>query len=372
MLLEEESFSWYTPDTFCPIKIGDILQSKYQVLGKLGYGSVSTAWLCRDLVHHKYFTLKAYVSIHRQARNEFKVLDYISHVPAGKPGSNLVRKMRDTFQVPGKKGPHQCLIHEPLGLTASQLQDMSGGKVPMPMLKAMIGYLLLVLDFLHSDAHVVHTDIQGGNLMLGLKDDSILRDFEEEEWEEPSARKFDGDYVIYASRALEIPDDAGPFILCDFGDAHHGDNEHMGEVMPDLYRAPEIVLGIPWKEKIDIWSTGLMIWDLFEGKRLFTERLPSREESEAAHLARMVALLGPPPLDLVKRGSKSWRYFDENGNFIAKTQIPKGSLEDEEENLSGEDQRLFLEFLRKMLQWRPQDRKSASELLQDRWLMQEQ
>lgn len=94
--------------------------------------------------------------------------------------------------------------------------------------------------------------------MLGLKDDSILRDFEEEEWEEPSARKFDGDYVIYASRALEIPDDAGPVILCDFGDAHHGDNEHMGEVMPDLYRAPEIVLGIPWKEKIDIWSTGLM------------------------------------------------------------------------------------------------------------------
>ena len=50
MLLEEQSFSWYTPETFCPVKIGDILQSKYQVLGKLGYGSVSTAWLCRDLV----------------------------------------------------------------------------------------------------------------------------------------------------------------------------------------------------------------------------------------------------------------------------------------------------------------------------------
>lgn len=65
--------------------------------------------------------------------------------------------MRETFQVPGRKGPHQCLIHDPLGLTAFQLQKMSGGEVQGPMLKAMIGYLLHALDFLHSEAHVVHT-----------------------------------------------------------------------------------------------------------------------------------------------------------------------------------------------------------------------
>lgn len=57
------------------------------------------------------------------------------------------------------------------------------------------------------------------------------------------------------------------------------------------------------------------VWDLFEGKRLFTERLPNREESEAAHLARMVALLGPPPPELLKRGSKSGRYFDDRGQL---------------------------------------------------------
>lgn len=50
VLLEEQSFSWYTSETFCPVNIGDILQSKYQMIGKLGYGSVSTAWLCRDLM----------------------------------------------------------------------------------------------------------------------------------------------------------------------------------------------------------------------------------------------------------------------------------------------------------------------------------
>lgn len=50
-LLEEETFSWYSPDDFYHVRIGEVFQSKYQVLGKLGFGSVSTAWLCRDLMY---------------------------------------------------------------------------------------------------------------------------------------------------------------------------------------------------------------------------------------------------------------------------------------------------------------------------------
>ena len=49
-LLEEETFPWYDAKAFYPVRIGEIFQSRYQVLGKLGFGSVSTAWLCRDLM----------------------------------------------------------------------------------------------------------------------------------------------------------------------------------------------------------------------------------------------------------------------------------------------------------------------------------
>lgn len=49
ILLEEESFSWYNRDAFYPVRIGEVFQSRYKVLVKLGYGSVSTVWLCRDL-----------------------------------------------------------------------------------------------------------------------------------------------------------------------------------------------------------------------------------------------------------------------------------------------------------------------------------
>lgn len=95
--------------------------------------------------------------------------------------------------------------------------------------------------------------------MVAIKDDSLFKTFEQEEMDEPSLRKVDGERIIYASRAIEIPDDASHTVLCDFGDAQFGAETYEGEVMPDLYRAPEIVLGIPWNEKIDIWAVGVMV-----------------------------------------------------------------------------------------------------------------
>jgi serine/threonine-protein kinase SRPK3 len=57
----------------------------------------------------------------------------------------------------------------------------------------------------------------------------------------------------------------------------------------------------------------MKVWDLFEGKHMFTERLPSRDASAPAHVARMIALIGPPPKDLLKRGQFSLIFFDADG-----------------------------------------------------------
>lgn len=48
-LVEEEKLPEYDPEEFCPIEIGQVCRSKYQVVGKLGYGGSSTVWLCRSL-----------------------------------------------------------------------------------------------------------------------------------------------------------------------------------------------------------------------------------------------------------------------------------------------------------------------------------
>lgn len=47
--MEEELLHHYNAEKFYPVRIGQVLNNKYVVAGKLGYGSASTIWLCRDL-----------------------------------------------------------------------------------------------------------------------------------------------------------------------------------------------------------------------------------------------------------------------------------------------------------------------------------
>ena len=103
-----------------------------------------------------------------------------------------------------------------------------------------------------------------------------------------------------------------------------------------------------------------------------------------AHLADMIALMGPPPPELLKAGKRTAEFFDEDGKisptsmtlFVnsagewrAEIPVPDHTcLEESEENLEGSNKEAFIRFVRKMLQWRPEDRQSANQLLEDDWL----
>lgn len=47
--IEEETLPDYLAERYYPVHIGEVFNSQYQVLTKLGFGSSSTVWLCRDL-----------------------------------------------------------------------------------------------------------------------------------------------------------------------------------------------------------------------------------------------------------------------------------------------------------------------------------
>jgi hypothetical protein len=38
-----------------------------------------------------------------------------------------------------------------------------------------------------------------------------------------------------------------------------GEQLNARDVQPDLYRAPEMILEIPWSYQIDIWNVGCMV-----------------------------------------------------------------------------------------------------------------
>jgi hypothetical protein len=47
--IDEETIPGYVATRYYPVKIGQIFQNRYQVVGKLGFGITSTVWLARDL-----------------------------------------------------------------------------------------------------------------------------------------------------------------------------------------------------------------------------------------------------------------------------------------------------------------------------------
>jgi hypothetical protein len=49
VVLEEERFDRFLNGLYYPVKIGDVLDDRYTIIGKLGYGLNSTVWLAGDL-----------------------------------------------------------------------------------------------------------------------------------------------------------------------------------------------------------------------------------------------------------------------------------------------------------------------------------
>ena len=100
-------------------------------------------------------------------RREKEVYDHFRRVKSSLTGSILVRHALDDFQVTSDDNSHsyQCLVHPPLAMSLFELRNRAAGKVfPENLLKPTLIHILLALDFLHTDAQVIHT----GKIILML------------------------------------------------------------------------------------------------------------------------------------------------------------------------------------------------------------
>ncbi|KAK4999465.1 hypothetical protein LTR66_001522 [Elasticomyces elasticus] len=186
--------------------------------------------------------------------------------------------------------------------------------------------------------------------------------------------------------------------ITDFGLAERGDQPgpRIHPIQPAHCHAPEVLLGTGWSYSADIWNFGIMVWDLLAGQKLFqTADRENHSYSAQQHLAEMIALLGPVPETLVEceRRMRHWRwspktrnqegklcnsaagffggpFFSDDGEFVRKDLISfERNLSDAvPECIVDEDKELFLNFMRRMLCWLPEDRATAKELMEDPWL----
>ncbi|CRG82797.1 Putative dual specificity tyrosine-phosphorylation-regulated kinase 3 homolog [Talaromyces islandicus] len=287
------------------------------------------------------------------------------------PGRDAVRSLLDSFDIDGPEDRHRCLVHPPLWESVlTFLHRNPIRRLPPPVLAFVLQRLFLALDYLHTECQIIHADIKADNIMFGIADDSVFRDFEERELQSPSPRKELDGRTIYVSQELRMPKKWGAPVLCDFGSAVPGNVEHSEDIQPNIYRAPEVILEAPWTYSVDIWNVGCMIWDIFESESLFTGLDPEfKTYRSRAHLAEMISLLGPPPPSFLAQGRLSHKFFSNKGEFCAELPLQNRiMLEDRETTFDGQDKAIFLRLVQKMLQWELDKRSSAKELGEDEWI----
>ena len=118
---------------------------------------------------HRYVTLKICERDSATVRRELAAYNRLDSITTSNPGALLVRELLDSFKAMGIEGEHQCLVHEPLGMSVETLRQLSPGqKLPENLLKAFLIHLLQALDFLHTDAEMIRAGMKHFARVLGL------------------------------------------------------------------------------------------------------------------------------------------------------------------------------------------------------------
>jgi len=95
--------------------------------------------------------------------------------------------------------------------------------------------------------------------------------------------------------------------VIDFGSASKVDNTlHQTYLQSRYYRAPEVILGLGFDEKIDMWSLGCVASELYLGQPLYPG------SSEYDQIRFIVETQGFPSQHMLQRGEKSSRFFTSN------------------------------------------------------------
>ncbi|KAG8721123.1 hypothetical protein FRC09_008385 [Ceratobasidium sp. 395] len=168
--------------------------------------------------------------------------------------------------------------------------------------------------------------------------------------------------------------------IADFGHSHWLHHHTKEEVQPAGLRAPEVILGYPWNQAVDIWSVGCLVAELLSGSPLFMLAIFSKVWSmDEDHLAQMTDVVGEGfPGDMLDKSRHRSKYFKEDGSFIHSA-IPRTPnwplrrcLAEEPSSIRNDEQEVdaAVHFLRRCLRLQPESRATAKELAEDPWLNQ--
>ncbi|XP_027341103.1 uncharacterized protein LOC113854353 [Abrus precatorius] len=313
------------------VVLNSVIAGRYHVTEYLGSAAFSKAIQAHDLHTGMDVCVKIIKNnkdFFDQSLDEIKLLKYVNkHDPADK---YHILRLYDYFYY----REHLLIVCELLKANLYEFHKFnreSGGEVyfTMPRLQSITIQCLEALQFLHS-LGLIHCDLKPENILV------------------KSYSRCEVKVIDLGSSCFETDH------LCSY-------------VQSRSYRAPEVILGLPYDKKIDIWSLGCILAELCTGNVLF------QNDSPATLLARVIGIIGAIDQSMLAKGRDTYKYFTKNHMLYERNQetnrleylIPKKtSLR---HRLPMGDQG-FIDFVAHLLEVNPKKRPSASEALKHPWL----
>ena len=170
--------------------IGEILNGRYVILQKLGWGHFSTVWLARDVKYDTYVAIKLQksaphfletafdeVEILQEAVKHAKDKKWLDELKRFYKGKKLkfsrddchVVQLLNAFIFTGDYGRHFCMVFEILGVNLLEIikrYDYKG--IPLKICRKIAKQCLLGLHYLHKHCGIIHTDLKPENVLICL------------------------------------------------------------------------------------------------------------------------------------------------------------------------------------------------------------
>ena len=159
--------------------------------------------------------------------------------------------------------------------------------------------------------------------------------------------------------------------ICDVGNACWFNHHFSSIIQTRQYRAPEVLLGINYNESSDIWSLACMVFELATGDFLFDPRKGDTYSKNDDHLAQIIELAGKMPKNFALSGSNSMKYFNKNGKLKRIKKLvyyPLIKVLTEKYHFKENEAKALNDFIMPMLEYYPNKRITARELLRHPWL----
>ncbi|GAP86020.1 putative CMGC DYRK PRP4 protein kinase [Rosellinia necatrix] len=264
-------------DGYYKIRNGEIMNGRYQVQSTLGKGMFSGVARAVDITNKRLVAIKMMRNNDALRKGGFTEIAILQKLNDADPENRKhIVKFERHFEHKG----HLCLAFENLSLNLREVLRKFGNNIGINLsaTRAYAHQIFVALAHLRK-CSIVHAD---------LKPDNIL--------------------VNETRNILKICDLGTAIDRSDAATAH---TEITPYLVSRFYRAPEIILGMPYDYAVDMWSIGCTLYELYTGKILFAG------DSNNQMLKAIMEIRGKFSAKLYKRGELSHLHFDEAGNFIS-------------------------------------------------------